>query len=53
MSKIGKVVIGIVAVSACVWGAFYFSPFQSCIRGKLHSGAAVDRAQAAQLCTLP
>jgi hypothetical protein len=53
MSKIGKVVIGIVAVSACVWGAFYFSPFQSCIRGKLHSGAAVDRAQAAQMCTLP
>jgi hypothetical protein len=53
MSDFVKIVIGVLAVVACVWAAFYFSPFQSCIREKLDSGAAVDRAQAAQLCTVP
>ena len=53
MSNTIKVLLGILAVTALVWGTFYFSPFQSCIRGKLDSGEAVDRSQAARLCTIP
>lgn len=53
MSNTVKILLGILAVTALVWGTLYFSPFQSCIRGKLDSGAAVDKAQAAQMCMIP